>query len=372
MKVMHLFSGREAGGIASVVLPLLRELKGQGHNVSAVFLKEGPMSEMARGLGLDIDVCRRRHFMDFMLIARLASKIRRDRVDIVHTHSVSGNFYGRLASFFACRSLTVTSVHADTYSELVDATGSVLRARLWHWVDKLMSRFSRLLLANSEATKEVLLSKGLPCTKVRVLYNGIETAVSLSDDGDALRKELGISAGAKVVGSVGRLTGTKNYALFLRAAKIILQERKDVFFLLVGDGPERHGLEALARRLGIEDNLIFTGWSDDIDKYLAIMDVFVLTSVMEGFGLVLLEAMKFSLPVVSTSVGGVPEVVAEGETGLLIPSDNDGELAHKVQRLLADSALRKKLGGGGKDRLEEKFTLKKMAEKTMCIYKEVS
>jgi len=372
MRVMHIFSGRETGGIASVILPLLKELKGRGMDIMPVFLCEGPMAGKARGLGLAPVVISRRHCLDVMLIARLSALIRSERADIVHTHSVSGNFYGRLAAFFARRGVIITSVHADTYSELMDATGSARKAGVWHATDLFMARFSRVLIANSRATAEIMRQKGVSEYKLRVVCNGIDCSTAPARRAKALRKELGIGDGAGVVGSVGRLTGTKNYPLFLRAARSLLESEPDVFFLLVGDGPERSSLESLARRLGIEERVIITGWQEDVDRYIALMDVFALTSVKEGFGLVILEAMKQSKPVVCTAVGGVPEVVAHGKTGFLVPDGDEAELAVKLKILLVNQSLRRRLGRNGRKRLEEEFSLEKMADEITAIYSEAS
>ncbi len=372
MRVMHVFSGRERGGIASVVLPLLKELTGEGLEVRTVCLSDGPMVSMARALGLDPLVIRRGHFMDCTLIVRLAALIRRERVDIVHTHSVSGNFYGRLASFLARCSITITSVHADTLGELKDAKGSVVKARVWHGIDLYMERFSKLIIANSGATGELLGRKGVRAGKLRVVYNGIDCTRETPPDRKTLTEELGIEDGARIVGSVGRLTGTKNYRLFLRSARRIMEKNARAFFLIVGDGPERPALRALAREMGMEDRVIITGWREDVERYFGIMDVFVLSSLKEGFGLVILEAMKHSLPVVATRVGGVPEVVVDGKTGFLVPSGDEAGLADKVTELLADPLLCRRLGKSGRKRLEEKFSIKKMAMETREIYIEAS
>jgi glycosyltransferase involved in cell wall biosynthesis len=372
MRVMHVFSGRETGGIASVALPLIRELKGRGLDVRTACLADGAMTRMARALALDPIVVARKHTVDIMLVKRLAAIMRREGVDIVHTHSVSGNFYGRLAAYMAGGPVVLTSVHADTRRELADATGSEVKASVWHFTDLFMSRLSRVLLANSRATANVMREKGVSCEKIRVVCNGIECSGPPARRSAALARRLGIPRGAPVVGSVGRLTGTKNYGLFLRAARRIHERRGDVFFLLVGDGPERASLEAEAKRLGIAERVVFTGWQEDTARFMALMDIFVLSSVKEGFGLVILEAMKNEKPVVCTAVGGVPELVEDGRNGFLVPSGDEDSLAGKVMALLENRALRRRLGKEGRKRLEEEFTLSRMADAVMEIYEEAS
>lgn len=368
MRVMHVFSGRETGGIASVILPLLMELKGMEMEVMTVFLSDGPMVRMAESLGLAPRIIRRGHLMDVRLVARLTAMIRRERVRIVHTHGVSGNFYGRLAAFFARGAVTVTSVHADTMSELADATGSMMKARVWHGVDLYMARLSKLIIVNSESTGKLMIQKGVREEKLRVVYNGLDCSSRPAVDSAEVRRELGISEGARVVGSVGRLTATKNYPLFIKAARHVLDSEPDVFFLIVGDGPERSALEGMARGFGMENRFIITGWSEDVDRYLGIMDIFALTSLREGFGLVILEAMKYSLPVAATRVGGVPEVVEDGVTGFLVSSDDDAGLADKIMTLLADAPLCRRFGKNGRKRLEDKFGIEKMAASTRNVY----
>jgi glycosyltransferase involved in cell wall biosynthesis len=170
----------------------------------------------------------------------------------------------------------------------------------------------------------------------------------------------------KLVGAFGRLAPVKNYPLFLEAARLVL-EQEPVSFVIAGDGPQRSQLESLAGRLGIADRVRFVGWLGNPYPLLSIVDLVVLTSSAEGFGLALLEAMALERPVVATAVGAVPEIVRDGVTGLLVPSREPAALASAIVRLLRDPSLRRALGRQGRE-LARQFSPTTMCDRVEEVY----
>ncbi len=183
---------------------------------------------------------------------------------------------------------------------------------------------------------------------------------------------MGINLSSKVVGTVGRFDEQKGHMFFLKAIPKILQDVPDVRFIFVGDGSLRSKLEKMGRELEVNQNIIFTGVRRDIPEILSIMDVFVLPSIFEGFGIVLLEAMAVGKPVVASRAGGIPEIVEHGLTGILIEPANPSAIAGSVVKLLKNPVEAKRIANAGRAEVERKFTADAMARKIEGVYDEVS
>jgi glycosyltransferase involved in cell wall biosynthesis len=207
---------------------------------------------------------------------------------------------------------------------------------------------------------------------VRVLYNGIDVAAySQGESPQAARSFLGIPAEKKTVGVVARLDPVKNHPLLFRSLREVIQFFPETELLIVGDGPNRAELELLANRLGLDSHIRFLGARRDVPHIIRAMDIFVLPSLSEGMSITLLEAMGAGLPVVATRVGGNPEVVVDGETGFLVPSDDERRMAARLKTLLGDSRLRQKMGAAGKLRAESVFSMEKTVSEYHRLYEKV-
>ncbi len=176
---------------------------------------------------------------------------------------------------------------------------------------------------------------------------------------------------ATVCISVGRLVPVKGHADLIRGFAHALSEQEDLVLLLAGDGELRDELTALVAELSLGDRVRFLGWRDDTADLLAGSDIFVLPSLNEGLGLVLIEAMAANLPVVATRVGGVPEVVEEGQTGLLVEARNPDRISNAILRLARDRALRERMGRAGRERADEHFSIQATVRRTEQIYNDL-
>ncbi len=209
--------------------------------------------------------------------------------------------------------------------------------------------------------------------KVRCIYNGVDPArFRPSAPPPGLRATLGLPEGALVVGSVGRFVAYKGYDRLLEAARLVHDRRPDVHWLLVGDGELRPALEAQCRQLDLKEVVHFLGWREDVPALLTLSDVFVLPSLGEHFGRVLIEAMATARPVVATAAGGVPEIVRDGETGLLVPPADAAALARATLDLLADPARAARLGAAGRRRVETEFGLARHVAAIEALYDELA
>jgi glycosyltransferase involved in cell wall biosynthesis len=210
----------------------------------------------------------------------------------------------------------------------------------------------------SEATAERVRQVGVPAAKVAVIRNALDATAYE-------RGEPGASATGGVrfrVGAVGRLSPEKGFDVFVRAAAVVARHRPDVGFILYGEGPMRPVLEELIRREGLAGRFILAGFRQDLPAVLPGLDVAVSSSHTEGLPVALMEAMAAGLPVVATRVGGTPEVVADGVTGLLVPANDPAALAAKVMALL-DDPRRTAMGEAGRRRVRDEFTFAAMAER---------
>jgi glycosyltransferase involved in cell wall biosynthesis len=162
----------------------------------------------------------------------------------------------------------------------------------------------------------------------------------------------------------------KGPEFLVKASKYIISKYPDTYFMFTGDGPLEQDLKRKAREMGISDNIIFLGWRDDLAKIISIYDIFVLPSLNEGMGRVLVEAMALGKSIVATNVGGIPDLVVHGKSGFLVPSKNPKELAKYIQVLLEDKDKREKMGLAGKE-MASNFSSERMVEKIANLYKKL-
>jgi len=225
-----------------------------------------------------------------------------------------------------------------------------------------------------EAVRQALIrNEGLPKTRVGVIHNGVDVNRFSRDCGDraVVRKEIGVAPGDLVIVQVARLDYLKDHATAIRMLEIVLQQRSNVQLILVGDGPERSGIESLVNERNLVSNVRFMGQRSDVPRLLAAADIFLLTSISEGIPLTVIEAMATKLPVVATNVGGLAELVEEGQTGLLAAQGASEELARCIIRLAESPELRRTLGEAGRQRAHLKFSETQMHNAYVDLFEEM-
>jgi glycosyltransferase involved in cell wall biosynthesis len=238
---------------------------------------------------------------------------------------------------------------------------------------RVLGRFTDLSLAVSRGVRDYLVRQGgLNPAKVRVVANGVDVAaIDAARPGPLVRRELGLPESSPVIGLVGRLDhwGKGHKELF--EAMVSLKERHPVHALIVGGGRRIDEVRALAASLGLGEVVHFLGPRRDVPDLLNAMDIFVLPSYSEGVSLALLEAMAAGLPVIATAVGGLTEVVRDGDNGLLIPPRDAGALAEALTRLLKSPDLAKKLGQNARKHVREHYSLDRLGREINAIYEEL-
>jgi glycosyltransferase involved in cell wall biosynthesis len=290
---------------------------------------------------------------------RLAHYVRRNLIQIVHSYGFYPNVLTVPVARLAGASIVVASIR-DT-GDLLTPTQT--------WLQKLVCRLADCVLVNAEAIRESLIEQGYAPSKIVVIRNGIALSnFTHSERSAVLRRELGFPPSARLVAVFSRLNPMKGVEYFLDAASIVAERFPDVRFLVAGDGGSRKELEDRARRLGLEARIVFTGFRSDVRELLSEAAISVLPSLSEGTSNTLLESMAAGLPVVATQVGGNPEVIEDGVSGLLVPPRDSAEIAAAVGRLLEDEGFARRLGQAGMRRVSELFSLSGSVQQTEHLY----
>ncbi|WP_437730733.1 glycosyltransferase [Sorangium sp. So ce1335] len=360
--IAHVLNSFQVGGAEQVVVDLAGLQREAGHEVVVVGIDmnpDGPRADQLRARGVAVHMVPKRPGFDLKLPGKLAAFFAKHGVSIVHSHNQLPLIYataaGRLHRVPVCHTL-----HGAMFDQ-------GRRAWLRHAAAKLADAH----VAVSQSTADFMLKhKEVPRSKLHVVLNGIDLSRFRPDAAARarIRAELGIPQDAWVAGAVGRLSQVKNHALLLRAAAAAGVLSDDGRLLLVGDGPEAAPLRALAEELGIRDRVVFAGERHDVPELLSSSDVFVLSSDSEGLPLSMVEAMATGLPVISTAVGGIPALVADGETGFLVPSGDVDALAAKLATLKADPEQARAMGKQGRKLALGRYSAERMMASYMDIY----
>jgi len=299
---------------------------------------EGDMGYLARQMGVEpviIPSLQREvsPLADLKALLALVRLMREYRPQIVHTHTAKAGLVGRLAARLTRVPVVIHTFHGHVFH------GYFGRAKTWLFLtlERLSAHWTDVILTISECLREELIGYRIaPAGKIRVVPLGLplDQFSDLDDERGAMRSELVCSTDTPLVGMIGRLVPIKRHELFLEAARVITAENPQVKFLIVGDGERRAELEEMAAELGLADAVRFTGWRADLPVIYADLDVVVIASRNEGTPVSIIEAMAAGVPVVSTAVGGVPDLLCEGKFGELVEPEDAAALAEGIQKAL--------------------------------------
>jgi glycosyltransferase involved in cell wall biosynthesis len=305
---------------------------------------------------------------DLSALARLVREFRAFRPHIVHTHAAKAGALGRLAAWLTRVPVTVHTFHGHVlHGYFSPPVTAAFRA-----IERILARTTTRIVAISPRQRDDLLamSIGRP-ERMRVIPLGLELDRFLDAQArrGRLRAHLRLPAEARLVGIVARLVPIKDHRTFFAAAARVARADPATHFVVAGDGPLRADLEAAARQAGLSERAHFLGWWEDLAALYADLDVVALSSRNEGTPVSLLEAMAAGLPVVATAVGGVPDVVRHGETGLLVPAGDPASLAAALGSLLADPERRSALGLAGRRAAYPAHDAKTLVARTEALYR---
>lgn len=301
-------------------------------------------------------------------IARLAALLCAHRIDILQTHLFDGGLVGIAAARLARVPLVIVMRHHLDQHQLL---GRPLHIR----IDRMMAHLADHVVVPSHAVRQHMIVHELIRPEcIEVIHHGLDVdafASGLREGADRVRQEFNLG-NAFVIGSVGRLVDGKGFTTLLAAVRLLKQEVHKLRVLIVGDHPEPANQALLAREiayLGLEDQVIFAGHRSDVAACMQAMDVLAHPSQSEAFGQVLIEAMAVGTPIVASDVGGIPEVVKDGTTGILVPATDTEALAKAIATLYRDDGLRRTYGRAGIRRVRNHFTARQMAQRHLDCYR---
>lgn len=358
LRVLHVDSERSWRGGERQVLLLMERQRAAGDEPHLAAPGDSALAERARAEGAPVHAVPMRGTWDLAAAVRLARLHRVLRPHVVHWHAARAHALGAIAARFAPGPVRVLSRRVD-----FPVRGS-LGSRL------LYTDPADVILAISEGVRNALRGSGVPDRRIRVVPSGIDPRPFQGPyDRAALRRALGIPDGVVLVLQVAALAPHKSQTDLLKAAALLRDRVPFIRIWIAGEGLLRDTLEREHASLVLGDFVRFLGFRRDVADLLRAADIFCLSSYLEGMGTSILDAMAAGLPAVATRVGGIPEVVAEGETGLLVPPREPSALADALQTLAGDADRRAKMGERARTRVRE-FSADRTAERTRAIYLE--
>ncbi len=368
-RILELIGSFELGGSELQAVRLTNRLVRQGmFDVRVACLDPaGPLAEDLEGIS-EIRSFPLSSFYDVNFLRQvrhLANFIRKEEIELVHTHDFYTNIFGMAGAVLAGakRVASKRETHSKTPKQL--------------FVEKQAFRAAHRIVVNSEAIREFLTEAGVSATKIVTIYNGLDP-LSFVDRPRGNRTEtlaalaLNVAPESKLVTIVANMrSDVKNHELFLLSAKRVGADNEDARFLIVGEGELQPRYEKMAHELGIAEKCRFLGPRADVGALLAVSDVGVLSSRSEGFSNAILEYMAAGLPVVATDVGGAREAVKDGETGFVVPSNDETALASTISLLLNDSDLAANMGFAGRKAAMERFSDTAQLAAVTSLYNEL-
>ncbi|MFG0316186.1 MAG: glycosyltransferase family 4 protein [Planctomycetota bacterium JB042] len=359
IRTLHVDTERTWRGGEQQAVYLAAGLAARGHATEVAGPPGSPYVARAREAGLVAHEVRMRGEVDPVAMSRLARILRRGRFDLVHAHTSHAHTLAAAAGAVAGVPCVV--------SRRVDfelRRGPLNRFKYRHGVARYV--------AISRAVRDVLVRGGADPDRVRIVPSGIDPSRLEGFDPAPLREEFGIEGGTRVVGALGHFAWHKGFETLVDAAPLLRDRVPRLRIFLVGDGELRDDLRARAGGLADDGTIVFPGFRPDAPAFLRLFDVLATPSVMEGLNTTNLDALALGRPVVASAVGGIPEAVIDGESGLLVPPEDPAALANAVARVLEDPDLAARLGAGGRRIVAERFTVDAMVEGNLRVYRELT
>ena len=360
--ILHLTFDMRIGGTEQVIKNLIdgADKNTYDHSIFCIESPVGPFGKMLSEQGIRIHSVSRGVGFDTKLIRSIREYIKNHNIHVLHCHQYTPWIYGTLAALFT-RTKVVFTEHGRFYPDR-----STWKRKL---VNPLLNIFTKNVIAISEATKCALVEfENIPRRSIDVIYNGIADLTFDQSEVEAIKKSLGLTSDNIILGTVARFDPIKNHKMMLRAFAKVSDKHKNAVLVIVGDGDERANIERHIKALKIEDKVILTGYISTPKQYLAMMDIYLLSSFSEGTSMTLLEAMSLSKPCVVTDAGGNAEIIEHSHNGFVTENDNMEQFAKSSEILLESSEKRTALGKAGRQVFEENFSLTNMLKRYQSLY----
>jgi glycosyltransferase involved in cell wall biosynthesis len=372
MKIAHVvLNGRLDGG-QRVCFQILREARQRGYEVALVSPDEGELTTQVRSEGIPLYLFGLERTFQFNRALTFADWLKKEQVHLVHTHTmVPGDVLARIAARLAGIPI-ISHIHAYRAFSQRPTVRTVQRL-----LDNATARLTAAIIAVSEALRTSLIEQGYPASRIWVIHNGVQVeCLPTQEQCLEIRRELGFQPTDRLVAVIGRVSPAKGIRELVLAAPQVLECVPSAHFLVIGEDVESEGqfrrnLERQVMELGINRHFHFLGHHPNAARLMHALDLFVLPSWIEGLPITILEAMAAAKPVIATPVGGVPELVVDGETGILIPPQDVRALADAIIQLLENPELRTEMGQRVYERVRAQFSLSQMLEQVFDVYQHV-
>ncbi|HRR21740.1 MAG TPA: glycosyltransferase [Desulfomonilia bacterium] len=364
IRVMQIINSLDIGGAERVAVNIAAHLNPDRFDSSLLTLERpGPFAAILEKKGIPFTSLHKKPGTRPGVFLNIARHIRKNRIDIVTTHNYGALFYGSFgARLGGCSRL----LHVDHNPKL----SSKRRYPIPH--KRLSSMAFKVIAVSGEVRAKLIAQEGIAPERIDIIANGVDDSLfNIPFDRHSLLVRLGIPENRVVVGTGARLVYEKGLVHLLDAAGLIKKKRDDFVLVIVGDGPLMGDLQKRAHDSGLNDRVVFTGARTDFHEIIRLFDIFVLPSVSEGLPLSLLEAMAAARAIVASQVGGIPEVITHGQTGLLVPPGSPAHLAGAVELLMDDPGYRAQCGQQARLRFAEKHSAQAMAASYARLYESV-
>jgi glycosyltransferase involved in cell wall biosynthesis len=363
ISVCHLLPALPAHGAEQLLLDIVRHMDRDRITLSVCLISEmGPLVREFEAIGIPVYFLPKRSRNDLSVIFRLAALWKKNRFDLIHTHLFTADLWGRLAGFLSWVPIVSTS-HTTSDPNI---------GHLGRWLDRILDRRNNAVICVSKAVLKYRIHEaGFDPKKIHLIENGIDLDRfrETASKGE-METRLRLPLGRRWAVIVGRLVPLKGHRFLIEALSLLTKDFAQLGLLVVGDGEEEKSLRALTEALGLSERVVFLGLRRDIPDILGISEVLVLPSSREGLPIVLLEAMAASLPVVVTPVGGIPEVVMEGKTGIFVTQE-PGSIAQALRWIFENFDSARTMGKNARLLIEERYDIRTVAGRYESLYRAI-
>ena len=357
--ILHTEWSEGWGGQEIRILLEMRAHRRQGHGVYLLCPPRTKLADEAGGIGIEVIPYKIRSPWEPKSILRIKNLIRDLKIDVLHTHSSVDSWAGGLAGRWAKVPVLVRTRHIS------------VRVRR-PWLNRIYYLPDAIITTGEHIRRELLQTHKIPAERIVSIPTGADLGRFHPGPPDLeLKKRMGLPIDSPVITLVAVLRAQKRHELVIAAAAEVIKVFPQARFLFVGDGPGRNRVEQEIKKAQLEAQILMTGYREDIPAILSFTDLGIISSVAEGIPQFLFQIMAMGKPVIATEVGGIPEIVTSGVTGVLIPPEDPAALAKALVQVLGDPGSARRLGEEGRRLVEKEYTVEKMAEKVYRVYQQV-
>ncbi len=365
MNITHVVESLERGGLEKVTIDLLLEQVSLGHNCQIICIfHKGPLAEILENEGVSVYSCQKRSGLDKEAIKKIREKLKDQQCNVLHTHNAMAHYY----SVMAARGLELKSILNTRHGMGIGKFSSLVKQEILYRMT--MSKTSHAVAVCEAARRQFVQRFIIPRKKSKVVCNGIRVGevTYQSQDRQRLRFELGISEDMLAMVSVGRFSEVKDPFTLLEAFLIVKKKVPESVLVFLGEGPLGSDIEMFCQDHKVTDSVKLLGYRNDIKEILWAFDLFVMSSVSEGYSIALLEACAAGLPIVATNVGGNEEIVRHQENGLVVSPKKPLLFADAVIKIFSDQEKRERMGANGREWAEKFAKVERMTSEYLKLY----